>query len=265
MVTVTGDVRFEGVSFAYDNRDASVVRGVDLHIEPGQTCALVGQSGSGKTTLARLLLRFYDPDQGRILLDGIDLRELDLPDMRGKMAVVSQDPVLFSGTVAENIRYGRLDASLSEIEQAARLANADGFIRAFPDGYATRVGERGVQLSGGQRQRVSIARAILRDPRVLILDEATSALDAQSEGLVQEALDKLARGRTTLIIAHRLSTIRDADRILVLEAGQVAEEGTHRELLAKGGAYATLVARQAAPSEVARVPRPTSHSRTVEA
>jgi ABC-type multidrug transport system fused ATPase/permease subunit len=212
---------------------------------------VVGASGSGKTTLSRLLLRFYDPEAGRVTLDGRDIREIPLADLRGAMAVVSQDPVLFSGSVRENIRYGRLDASDAEVEEAARLANADGFIRDFPDGYDTRVGERGVQLSGGQRQRVSIARAILRDPKVLILDEATSALDAQSEGVVQEALEALQRGRTTLVIAHRLSTIRDADRIIVLQQGRLVEQGRHEELLARGGVYAQLVSRQGLHSDTA--------------
>jgi ABC-type multidrug transport system fused ATPase/permease subunit len=243
--SVRGEVVFEGVSFAYDDRDAQVIDDVDLQVNPGEVCALVGPSGSGKTTLTRLLLRFYDPNVGRVLLDGRDLREFKLAGLRGIMAVVSQDPILFSGTIADNIRYGRLEATDAEVEEAARSANADGFIREFPDGYGTLVGERGVQLSGGQRQRVSIARAILRDPRILILDEATSALDSQSEGLVQEALEALQRGRTTLVVAHRLSTIRDADRIVVLDGGHVAEVGRHEDLIAAGGVYAHLVARQA--------------------
>jgi ABC-type multidrug transport system fused ATPase/permease subunit len=245
---VRGAVEFDAVTFAYGDRDATVVEGVSFTVEPGQVCALVGPSGSGKTTLARLLLRFYDPDAGTVRLDAVDVRELEVPQLRSVIAVVSQDPVLFSGSVRENIRYGRLDATDAEVEEAARLANAHAFIVDFPDGYDTKVGERGVQLSGGQRQRVSIARAILRDPKVLILDEATSALDAVSEGLVQEALERLQEGRTTLVIAHRLSTIRDADRILVLEDGRVVERGAHAELMAAGGAYAKLVARQATPT-----------------
>lgn len=240
-----GRLSFEAVTFGYDDRDTEVIKDLDLVIEPGEVCALVGSSGSGKTTLSRLVLRMWDPQAGAVRYDGQDLRELTLSSLRGSIAEVSQDPVLFSGSIRENIRYGRLDASDAELESAARDANAHDFILEFPEGYDTIVGERGVKLSGGQRQRVAIARAILRDPTVLILDEATSALDSESEHMVQAALERLQQGRTTLVIAHRLSTIRDADRIVVLDHGQVVEQGKHPELMAKGGAYAKLVARQA--------------------
>ncbi|MEE9385745.1 MAG: ABC transporter ATP-binding protein [Nannocystaceae bacterium] len=251
---VRGEISFHTVSFAYADRNAPVIENLDLRIPPGTMCALVGTSGSGKTTLGRLILRFWDPTEGSVRLDGHDLRTLKLEHLRLQIATVSQDPVLFSGSIRENIRYGRLDATDDEIEAAARAANADGFVRGFPDGYETVVGERGVKLSGGQRQRVSIARAILRDPRILILDEATSALDAQSEAAVQGALEKLQRGRTTVVIAHRLSTIRDADNIVVLEHGRIVEQGRHSDLMARQGSYSRLVARQTRPAGAPNTP-----------
>ncbi|MDP2312017.1 MAG: ABC transporter transmembrane domain-containing protein [Pseudomonadota bacterium] len=240
-----GHVTFEAVDFSYPTRpDAPVLRAVDLELEPGRVLALVGASGGGKSTVAALIARLYDPDAGRIRLDGVDLRDLDTRWLREQIGAVAQEPVLFASSIADNIRYGRLDATQAEIEAAARAANADTFVRAFPEGYDTLVGERGVRLSGGQKQRIAIARALLKDPRILVLDEATSALDSESEHLVQEALERLMRGRTVLVIAHRLSTVRDADRVVVIEGGKVAEMGTHDELVARDGVYRRLVERQ---------------------
>jgi ABC transporter fused permease/ATP-binding protein len=242
---VEGRLAWEGVRFAYPTRsDQPVLRDVDLAVDAGEVVALVGPSGAGKSTLAQLISRFYDPDAGRIALDGRDLRQLDPGWLRRQVGVVSQEPILFSGTIAENVRYGRPDASDAEVIAAARAANAHDFVAQFPDGYATRVGERGVQLSGGQKQRVAIARAVLKDPRVLVLDEATSALDAESEHLVQEALERLMRGRTTLVIAHRLSTVVGADRAVVLDAGRIVQVGSHADLMSADGPYRRLVERQ---------------------
>ena len=240
-----GALRFEEVDFAYPSRpEAPVLRGFDLAIAPGEVVALVGPSGAGKTTVLQLLLRFFDVDRGRVTIEGVDVRALALAELRHATAMVAQEPVLFAGTLRENIAYGRDDTTDEAIEQAARDANAHDFIMSFPDGYATIIGERGVKLSGGQKQRIAIARALLVDPRVLILDEATSNLDAGSEAVVQEALARLMRGRTTLVVAHRLSTVRDADRIVVLDGGRVAEMGDHPALMAKGGLYRRLVEHQ---------------------
>jgi ATP-binding cassette subfamily B protein len=240
-----GRLDFEGVSFAYPTRrEAEVLSGIDLSVRAGEVVALVGPSGAGKSTIAALLSRLYDPDAGRILVDGREVAELSPAWLRRHIGVVSQEPILFSGSIADNIRYGREGATDAEIEAAARAANAHDFVSRFPEGYSTRVGERGVQLSGGQKQRIAIARAVLKDPRILVLDEATSALDAESEHLVKEALDRLMRGRTTLIIAHRLSTVVGADRVLVIDGGRVAQSGAHAALVTEDGLYKRLVERQ---------------------
>jgi ATP-binding cassette subfamily B protein len=245
LTTVEGRVTLEAVDFAYPTRpDAPVLREVTVEMEPGRVLALVGASGGGKSTVASLLARLYDPTAGRILLDGVDLRELDTRWLREQIGAVAQEPVLFAASIEDNIRYGRPGATDAEITAAAEAANADTFVRAFPEGYKTLVGERGVRLSGGQKQRIAIARALLKDPRILVLDEATSALDSESEHLVQEALERLMHGRTVLVIAHRLSTVRDADRVVVIDGGKVAEIGTHDELVARDGVYRRLVERQ---------------------
>ncbi|MBK9515207.1 MAG: ATP-binding cassette domain-containing protein [Flavobacteriales bacterium] len=232
---IEGRIAFQHVSFHYASRpDMPVLRDVTFTAEPGQRIALVGPSGAGKSTIASIVLRFHDPVNGTVLIDGKDARDYPLTALRDRMAIVPQEVLLFGGTIRENIAYGKPNATQQEVEEAARKANAHSFISSFPEGYGTIVGERGVQLSGGQRQRIAIARAVLKDPAILILDEATSALDSESERLVQEALDQLMKGRTSLVIAHRLSTIRDADRIVVLDKGTVVENGTHEELIADG-------------------------------
>jgi ABC-type multidrug transport system fused ATPase/permease subunit len=238
-----GEVAFEGVTFAYPSRpEIDVLKGLSFRTEAGKIVALVGPSGAGKSTISALLLRFYDPQQGRILFDGRSATDYGLHELRGQMALVPQEVLLFGGTIGENIAYGKPGASQAEIESAARRANAHDFISAFPEGYRTLVGERGMKVSGGQRQRIAIARALLKDPSILILDEATSALDAESELLVQRALDELMRGRTCFVIAHRLSTIRNADTIVLLRDGAVLETGSHEELVAvPDGAYARMV------------------------
>lgn len=240
-----GTLAFEHVRFAYPTRpDHPVIDDLSLAVGHGERIAIVGPSGAGKSTLVQLILRFYDPQAGRLLVDGIPITELDPQDLRRRIAFVPQDPVIFGATIAENLRYGRPEAGDADLQAAARLAAADGFIGAMADGYATRVGERGVTLSGGQRQRIAIARAILRDAPILLLDEATSALDAESETAVQAALDTLMEGRTTIVIAHRLATILKADRILVMDGGRIVEEGTHGDLVARGGLYARLARLQ---------------------
>jgi ABC transporter fused permease/ATP-binding protein len=242
---VEGRVGWEHVGFSYPTRaDVPVLKDFNLTLDRGEVVALVGPSGAGKSTIASLLYRLYDPSSGRITLDGVPLTELDPIWLRRQIGVVQQEPLLFSTTVAENIRYGRPEATQAEVEEAAKLANAFGFIEKFPEKFKTLVGERGVQLSGGQKQRVAIARALLKNPRLLILDEATSALDAESEHLVREALERLMEGRSTLVIAHRLSTVKGADRVVVLDGGAVAQVGSHAELVAADGIYRRLVERQ---------------------
>ena len=243
--TANGAIHFRDVSFAYPARpDLPTLDDLSFSVRPGETVAIVGPSGSGKSTIFSLLMRFYDPQAGSILVDGVDIRQAAPQDLRDRMAVVPQDVAIFAETAGDNIAFGRPGADQAAIEAAARDALADGFLRNLDRGYDTQVGERGVMLSGGQRQRIGIARAILRDAPILLLDEATSALDAESETLVQTALERLMKGRTTLVIAHRLATILKADRILVLENGRIVEEGTHHTLVQKNGVYAKLARLQ---------------------
>jgi ATP-binding cassette subfamily B (MDR/TAP) protein 1 len=243
--TIQGNVVLRNVSFTYPTRpEAPILQNLNLEVKPGQQIALVGYSGCGKSSIVSLLERFYDPQEGDITLDGVNIKELNVKWLRQQIGFVGQEPVLFSGSIAENIRYGKPNATQEEIEEACKSANAHNFISEFPDKYETNVGEKGTQLSGGQKQRIAIARAIIKNPSILLLDEATSALDTESEKIVQQALDNVMKGRTTIVIAHRLSTIRHANLIVCIEAGQVIEQGTHEELMGKGGLYRQLVDRQ---------------------
>lgn len=240
-----GHIEFRNVHFTYPLRkNVPIFQGLNLDVPPGKTLALVGDSGGGKSTVISLLERFYDPTQGEIFLDGTEIKSIDLRYLRSQICLVSQEPSLFSTTIAKNIAYGKEEATLEEIIEAAQKANCHNFITALPEGYNTRLGDKYTQLSGGQKQRVAIARAILCNPKVMLLDEATSALDSESEKLVQEALERVMKGRTTIVIAHRLSTIMDADVIVVMKGGQIVERGNHTELIAQGGIYTNLVQRQ---------------------
>ena len=247
-----GHVVFDGVTFGYD-KSKPVLHNIELEVEPGEMIGLVGKSGVGKTTTVNLVCRFYDVDHGGISIDGTDIRRIKLSDLRRQIGVVPQDPVLFSGTIADNIAYGDPDAKIEAIMDAARAANAHHFIMAKEDGYDTKVGERGAGLSGGERQRLAIARSILHDPRVLVLDEATSSVDVETEKQIQESLGHLVEGRTTFAIAHRLSTLRNANRLVVLDGGRVVEVGTHEELMAADGHFAELVRLQQEVSQIIAV------------
>jgi ABC-type transport system involved in Fe-S cluster assembly fused permease/ATPase subunit len=243
LVVTSGNVRFEDVRFSYDPERA-ILKGLSFEVPAGKTVAIVGPSGAGKSTISRLLFRLYDVSGGRILIDGQDIRKVTQASLRASIGMVPQDTVLFNDTIRYNIRYGRWDASDAEVETAAQLAQIDGFIKMSPKGYETQVGERGLKLSGGEKQRVAIARTVLKAPPILVLDEATSALDSHTEQEIQDALERVSRGRTSLVIAHRLSTIVGADEIIVLDQGRIAERGTHTQLLASGGLYASMWNRQ---------------------
>lgn len=240
MENMQGDIEFKNVSFHYEDNEEKVLNHINLKVRAGEYMALVGPSGVGKTTLCSLIPRFYDVSEGELLIDGVDVRDMKLNDLRNNVGIVQQDVYLFAGTIMENIRYGKSEATDEEVVLAAKNANAHEFIMSFPDGYDTDIGQRGVKLSGGQKQRLSIARVFLKNPPILIFDEATSALDNESEKVVQKSLESLAKDRTTFVIAHRLTTIRNAQKILVLTEEGIAEQGTHEELLAKKGIYESL-------------------------
>jgi ATP-binding cassette subfamily B protein len=237
-------LQFENISFHYPSNTNPVLKNISLEIKPGELVAIVGRSGAGKSTLFQLLQRFYDPQVGSIKLNGVDIHELDLNELRQTVGIVPQDIVIFSDNALENIRYGRLNATDSEIDDVARMAVADEFIAKLPLGYQTFLGDRGIRLSGGQRQRIGIARTLLKNPALLLLDEATSALDSESENMIQLAIEKATKNRTTLVIAHRLATVKKADRIVVFDEGKIVEVGTHAELISKGGIYSTLAELQ---------------------
>jgi ATP-binding cassette, subfamily B, heavy metal transporter len=243
LIVSSGNVRFDDVRFSYDPERA-ILKGLSFEVPAGKTVAIVGPSGAGKSTISRLLFRLYDVSGGRILIDGQDIRDVTQESLRASIGMVPQDTVLFNDTIRYNIRYGRWNASDAEVEEAAQLAQIDSFIKMSPKGYETQVGERGLKLSGGEKQRVAIARTVLKAPPILVLDEATSALDSHTEHEIQESLERVSRGRTSLVIAHRLSTIVGADEIIVLDQGRIAERGTHGQLLASGGLYASMWNRQ---------------------
>ena len=241
--SIEGRIEFHGLRFAYDETK-EILRGIDLDVSPGEVVAIVGPNGAGKTSFVNLVPRFYDPTGGSISIDGHDISKVTLGSLRTQVGTVIQESVLFAGSIADNIACGRLDYTREQIIEAAKIANADEFVTRMPEGYDTDIGERGVRLSGGQRQRIAIARALLREPKILILDEFTSGIDTESENLITEAIERIMKGRTCLVIAHRLNTIRHADRIIVLDAGKIVEEGTHEKLLAKNGLYTKLYEAQ---------------------